>query len=163
MKAANIVWDTDGEAKNLPKEMIIPNSVAGYAKHIDDIRERYGIFSGCVIGERQKWWYGIEGITFIFMGSWSDAYVGYKGYAINESMVSDTLWSMYKETLEETGTGKAENEEAESERFAAYVKERSDDVFEILDSIIESIRHEISEYIASATGVKAERFIVEPS
>ena len=75
----------------------------------------------------------VPGVYFIWHGSWSDPEVMYEDKLFNLPMDVETpLWSYYEEYCEENGL------EAIEENFADYVGNNPDDVYEILNNLIEA-------------------------
>lgn len=74
----------------------------------------------------KKWYCGIEGVTFIWHGEWSDPEIGYNGYAFNEPQFTDGLYSFFHEE-----TGKDDLDE-----FAKWLKANSYLLLETLDEAI---------------------------
>lgn len=68
-----------------------------YIRPLSEVKEDYNFLMGYYTGRQKKWWYGIENITYIFNGAWSDSEIGYKGYAINESLACDYFWATYQD------------------------------------------------------------------
>ena len=78
-------------------------------------------------------WYGIEGIGFIWHGSWSDPEIEYKGHRINSFIVEDTMWERFKEECEELGISTNEFD------FDTYMGENAEYVYELIELAIESM------------------------
>jgi hypothetical protein len=78
-------------------------------------------------------WYGIEGIGFIWRGSWSDPEIEYKGHRINSFIVEDTMWERFREDCEELGIDTNEFD------FGIYMREEVEYVYELIELAIESI------------------------
>ena len=96
---------------------------------LDNVKPDYNFLMGYQTGIPKEWYCGIEGITFIFMGSWNDPLIGYNGYAFNEPWYTDGLYSEY---AEEIGKG---NDNIDD--FADWLKANSDLLFESLNGAIE--------------------------
>lgn len=154
MKATNIQWDVDGEqeALQLPDEIDIPADIAAHIKHIDEIHPDHDILMGYDIGVQKKWWYGIENITFIFMGAWNDPYIGYKDYGINCHLIEDAMWDRYNDEYPAPDLQSQEYAQYSEEGFPEYMRSSKDDVFELLDDLIETLEDNISDYISEKTG-----------
>lgn len=75
---------------------------------------------------------GIEEVDFLFMGEWSDPYLGYEKYAINEPMATNGLYSMF---CEETGLDDLDS-------FASWLKDNKELLFESLENLIDYYRKE---------------------
>lgn len=74
----------------------------------------------------------VPDVYFIYHGEWSDSEVMYKDKLFNLPMdVEDPLWNDYEFYCEENGI------EAIYEGFADYVENNPEDVYEILDNLIE--------------------------
>lgn len=95
-------------------------------KKLEDVREDYNFLMDYTVGKKQEWWYGIEGIYFIWMGAWNDALIGYKGYAFNVHEVKDCMWERLME----------EFTEGDMEDFPQYMLDHKDEVFMLLDDVI---------------------------
>lgn len=106
-----------------------------YVKPLSEVKPSYDFFSDCPTGCEEKWWYGIEGITFIYMGSWSDSYIGYKDYAINSCCIEDTMWERYNDECPAPPYQSEEYRRYEAD-FAAYMREKRDEVFELIEDLI---------------------------
>ena len=78
-------------------------------------------------------WYGIEDIGFIWHGEWADPEIEYKGHIINSHIIEDTMWERFKEECEELGIS------ANAFYFDTYMGEQAEDVYELLELIIESM------------------------
>lgn len=70
----------------------------------------------------KKWWYGIEGIEFVWHGKWSDPGLCIDGTEVDVYDVEDYFIEEYRE---ETGDD-TDNEE----HFAAWMKQNADEVLE---------------------------------
>ena len=75
---------------------------------------------------------GIPGIKFIFHNTWADPTLIYKGEEFNIHVVEDALWEMYQEDG-------YDNENC----FGGYISDHADDVYEILDTILESRKENV--------------------
>lgn len=94
---------------------------------ITDVKPFYNFLMGWQEGKEQKWYCGIEGVTFIWHGDWSDPELGYKGYAINEPSATDGLYAEY---FEETGHD-------DIDEFGKWLQKNKEMLFEVLDYLIE--------------------------
>lgn len=101
---------------------------------LTEIQPDYNFLMGYYTGIPKEWYRGIENITFIWMGSWNDPLLGYKGYAVNEPYVTDGLYEIYHE---ETG------EDDPDEGFTSWLQENRDLLYESLDEIIQSYKKEM--------------------
>ena len=72
-------------------------------------------------------WYGIEGVGFIWHGSWSNPEIEYKGKRINATIVEDTMWERFKEDCEEDGEIPTED------KFELYMMVNQEDVYELIE------------------------------
>ena len=80
-----------------------------------------------------KLYCGVPDVYFIYHGEWADPEIMYQGKYFNLPMdVEEPLWSYYKEYCEENGFDVIE------EDFGEYVETHPDDVYEILNNLIES-------------------------
>ena len=107
-----------------------------YLHKIEDIRPEYNFLMGYHTGIPKKWYCGIEGVTYIFMGSWSDPLIGYKGYAINENLAIDGMWNYYKEEVPEPDYRDRKAYKAYEDGFGPWLKENKEAFFDDLDEII---------------------------
>lgn len=162
MKAIDIQWDIDDpeESIDLPDEIDIPDDIANHIKHIDEIHPEHDILMGYDIGVQKQWWYGIEPITFIFMGAWNDPYIGYKDYAINSHLAEDAMWDRYNEEYPAPDYQSPEYELYAEEGFQEYMRSHKDDIFELLDDILETLEEDISDYLSDETGFCHKGFSV---
>ena len=97
---------------------------------IEEVKPFYNFLMGYKEGEPKEWYRGIEGVTFIWHGAWSDPELGYKGYAINEPTAVDGIYSMFRE---ETGSD-------DDDGFNAWLQKNKDILFETLDYLSEEER-----------------------
>ena len=72
-------------------------------------------------------WYGIEGVGFIWHGSWSDPEIEYKGKRINSTIVEDTMWERFKEDCEK------DSEIPTEDKFELYMMVNQDEVYELIE------------------------------
>ena len=101
---------------------------------LSNVKPFYNFLMGWNEGIPKKWYCGIEGITFIWHGEWSDPEIGYKGYAFNEPTFVDGLYDVFYEE-----TGKDNHDE-----FIEWLKNNSYMLTERLDEVIDNYRHEIT-------------------
>ena len=73
-------------------------------------------------------WYGIQDIGFVWRGEYSDPELEYQGRRINMYAVEVIMWIYF---MEDTGS-------EDEEEFAKYVLENVQDVYDILNSVIEN-------------------------
>ena len=118
-------------------------SLVRYVTSLDEVHQDYNFLMGYHTGVPKEWYCGIEGITFIFMGDWNDALVGYQGFAINESLITDDFWTEYNEEVPAPADSK-EYQEYAGKGFEQYMKEHREEVFERLDEIIETYKEEVA-------------------
>lgn len=69
----------------------------------------------------KKWWYGIEGIEFIWRGCWSDPALEVDGTRFNVHDIEDFFWEEY---LEDGG------EDQNFDAFGEYLQDNADEVLE---------------------------------
>ncbi len=100
-------------------------------KPLSEVRLDFNFLMSHHIGIPTKWYCGIEGIYFIYMGDWNDPLIGYKDYAINEPYAIDGFWSEYQE----------ETKRSDYDEFAVWLKERKELLFDSLDDIINTYRN----------------------
>lgn len=81
-------------------------------------------------------WYGIEGIGFIWHGSWSDPEIEYKGEVINSFIVEDTMWERYCEEQKEKGKIVDEDD------FGDYMRSNKSEVYELIELAMEALYEE---------------------
>lgn len=111
---------------------------------LSEVHRGYNYLMGFETGVPKEWYYGIEGITFIFMGDWNDPLVGYKDYAINEPSVVDTFWAFYNEEVPAPSDYRSAEYKTYEDNFAVWLKDRADEVKELLDEMIESYKTELA-------------------
>lgn len=99
---------------------------------LSEVKPFYNFLMGWQEGIPKEWYCGIEGITFIWHGEWSDPEIGYKGYAFNEPTFTDGLYDIFNEE-----TGKDTVEE-----FAIWLKDNSYLLAEDLDEAIAQYEEE---------------------
>lgn len=104
----------------------------GYVRPIEEVKPFYNFFMGWQEGVQKKWYCGIEGVTFIWHGEWSNPELGYNGYAINESTATDGL---FNEFYDETGKDNLDE-------FAKWLKQNKDLLFDTLNSLIDAYKEE---------------------
>ena len=161
MKAKNILWSGEpDQIKDLPREMEIPNGVAGGVCLAEEIRQDYCFLLGYRTGEPREWWYGIEGITFIYMGAWSDPYIGYGRYAINSHDIEDAMVERYREQFPEPDDA-AIYDRYITEGFSDFMKENREEVFEMVDDRICLCLEAVSDFLTESTGFCHEGFEIE--
>lgn len=73
-------------------------------------------------------WYGVKDIGFVWHGAYSDPELEYQGVRVNLHDVEDTMWSYFQD---ETGS-------EDEDEFAKYVLENVQDVYDILNNVIEN-------------------------
>ena len=146
MKAVNIQWDADEpeEIEGLPDTIEIPTEICSM-KHKDEIRPDFNFLMNYTTGKPKEWWYGIQGIKFIWMGAWNDPLIEYGDYVFNSHDIEDVMWDNYSET---SGSSR----KTPDDEFEKYMKENSRKVLEMLDEIIEKNLEAISDYITDETG-----------
>ena len=80
----------------------------------------------------KKLYCNVPDVYFFYRGEWADTEVMYEDKIFNLPVdVESPLWSYYEEYCEENGL------EAIEENFADYIENNPDDVYEILNSLIE--------------------------
>ena len=84
-----------------------------------------------------KLYCNIPDVYFIYHGTWADPEVMYEDKLFNLPVDVETpLWNYYEEYCEENGL------EVIEENFAEWVENNPDDVYEILNNLIEAGMHE---------------------
>ena len=73
-------------------------------------------------------WCGIPDIGFIFVNTWNDPYLEYKGKRYNSVPIEETMWSYFNEWCEETC------EKPTQELFVDYIQANADEVYELLEN-----------------------------
>lgn len=71
--------------------------MSSVVKPLSSVHVDYNPLMGWYTGAQKEWWCGIEGITSIWMGDWSDPLIGYKDYAINEPYFIDGYWQEFQD------------------------------------------------------------------
>lgn len=84
-------------------------------------------------------WYGLPEVGFIWHGAWADPELEYKGKEFNSHIVEDTMWERYNEYCEEN------DKIPDYDDFAKYMTEHEDEVYELLDLVVEGIESEVDE------------------
>lgn len=162
MKVNNIQWkrDTAKNPTHLPDEVEIPKHLVKHICHKKEIQPDYNFLMGYTIGKPKQWWYGIEGITFIFMGAWSDSYIGYKNYAMNSHNIEDLMWDNYNNEYPAPPYNTSEYKKYESEGFTRYMQDNADTIFGYIDDYIEQTEQTITAFLMEAFNCKLDGFTV---
>ena len=80
--------------------------------------------------EKKKYWRGVQGVTMIWHGEWSDPELEYGEYVANYWEVEDTMWERYKDECREADFYHfSEDDDSEFNRFC---KDYADDVYELI-------------------------------
>ena len=92
--------------------------------------DNYNFFAKLFGMKEEKYpnWYGIKGIKFIFVNSYSDPLIEYKGIRFSSYLVEDTMWARYTEE----GNSDVNN-------FDNYMFSHTDEVYELCNLAIASI------------------------
>ena len=98
-----------------------------YIRPESEVTPDYNFLMGYHTGVKKKWYHGIEGIYFVFNGSWSDPEVVYRGYAINETYL-DCLWDEYNEEVSDP----------DYDDYSEWLRQNKELVFSTLDDIIDN-------------------------
>ena len=106
-------------------------------RKLEEVPRFYNFFIGQWVGVPREWWFGIEGIYFIYMGDWSDPLIGYKGYAIDVYDVEDYFWDTYNDEYPAPENFCSPEYREYEEKFGSYIKEQQDEVLGMLDDMIE--------------------------
>lgn len=134
-------------------------ALSDHIKPLSEIEPEHNFLMGYTTGVEKKWWHGIEGITSIFMGAWSDPYIGYKGYALNAHLIDDAMWDLYNQ---ERPAPDCLDREAyaryEGAEYDAWLQEEADSIFEMLDEYVGAYRDECR---AAEAGELAEKIVRE--
>ena len=162
MKIKNIQWklETADEPNHLPDEVEIPKHLIRHICHKKEIQPDYNFLMGYTIGKPKRWWHGIEGITFIFMGAWNDSYIGYKDYAMNSHNIEDLMWDNYNYEHPAPPYNSPEYKEYEGDNFTQYMQENAETVFTWLDYYIEQTEETITAFLIEAFNCDIEGFTV---
>lgn len=84
------------------------------------------------MSNENKLWCGVPDVYFIWHGTWGDPEVMYKDKLFNLPMDVETpLYNYYCEYCKENGI------EESDDGFAKYVEDNPDEVYEVLDNLIE--------------------------
>ena len=83
------------------------------------------------IKAEKKWFYGIEGLEFVWNGEWSDPYVICDGKALDYYDVETPMWEIYREECEENGL------EAEVNGFCEWMRANQDVVRDFVGDLID--------------------------
>ena len=98
---------------------------------LEDIYPQHDYLMGYDTGVERRWWLGIEGVTSIFMGAWSDPLIGYRGLAVNEPMMYDALCDRFSEEFsEECGVS---DPAEDMDLFATFLCGRRSEVLDLID------------------------------
>ena len=103
---------------------------------LSEIKPDYNYLLGFHTGVPKKWWYGIEGITSIFMGDWSDPLIGYREHAFNQFDILDCFWDRYNEEYPAPADYHSEEYQKYESDFAEYMQEHRTEIFEMLDDML---------------------------
>lgn len=76
--------------------------------------------------KKTKWWYGIEGIYFIWHNEWADPEIEMDGEVLNMHDVEDSMWERFNE-----------DGYADPELFPQYMKENEEEVKEEFRIMVE--------------------------
>lgn len=106
-----------------------------YIRPLSEVKEDYNFLMGYTTGKPKEWWCGVEGITHIFNGAWSDPEIGFHGYAINENDVIDLVYSMMEEDY---GEEKAKEIFDNGSKYMDYIKDHVEEIKDTLDEWIDN-------------------------
>ena len=84
------------------------------------------------IKEEKKWFYGIEGLEFVWNGEWSDPYVVCGDKVLDYYDIENPMWEIYREECEENG------EEEDISKFVEWMKTNEDVVRGLVDDLIDA-------------------------
>lgn len=76
--------------------------------------------------EEYPYWYGIEGIGFIFQNCWADPLIEYKGKQFSCFYVEDAMWEEFRE----------DHPHGTEEEFDQYMRDNKDEVYELCENIV---------------------------
>lgn len=158
MKACNITWENPSDS--LPEEIKIPKTLIPHICHKEEITPSYNFLTGYSTGIPKKWWYGIENITFIFMGAWNDPYIGYKNYAINSHLIEDSMWDRYNEEYPAPDY-KTQEYQKYQDAFQTYMQNNKEEIFELLDDILDNMHTTVANYLKDTTKTEAKSFTIK--
>lgn len=120
------------------------SELSKWIRPIGEVKEFYNFLMGWTEGKPKEWYCGVEGVTHIWHGEWSDPEIGYKGYAINEPTATDGMYGWYRE---DTGND-------DPNEFAEWLREHKDDWFTELDELIQSYEEEQSQRQFKVTDIR---------
>ena len=82
-------------------------------------------------------WYGIPGVKYVSPNNnWADGQLYYEKHLFNSHDVEDAMWCEYNEECDENGS------EATDEGFEVFMKDNVDEVYELLDELVEAAKNE---------------------
>ena len=79
-------------------------------------------------------WYGIPGIGFIWHNTQTDPELEYKGKRINSTIIEDAMWDKW---IHDDDGNLIPGREKDNDGFSKYMKENADDVYELIEIVIE--------------------------
>lgn len=83
--------------------------------------------------EKKNYWRGVEGVTMIWHGEWSDPELEHDGKVANYWDVENTMWERYKEECRSSDFYHfSEDDDTEFNRFCQDYKE---DVYKLIEMI----------------------------
>ena len=110
---------------------------------LSNIHEDYNFLMGYTTGKIRPF---VGDVGYIFMGSWNDPLLAYNGYAVNEPMIIDGLWSQYNEEIP-APKGKEEYKEYETDGFTKWLQDNMHLLYENLQCAIDAYKEENNENI----------------
>lgn len=85
--------------------------------------------------EKKNYWRGVEGVTMIWHGEWSDPELEYDGKVANYLDVENTMWERYKEECRCADFYHfSGDDDAEFNRFC---RDYAEDVYELIEVLSE--------------------------
>ena len=83
--------------------------------------------------EKKSYWRGVEGVTMIWHGEWSDPELEHDGKVANYWDVENTMWERYKDLARSEGYTEDELNELGEAGFNKYCQKYKDEVYELIE------------------------------
>lgn len=80
--------------------------------------------------EKKKYWRGVQGVTMIWHGEWSDPELEYEGNVANYWQIEDSMWESYKEVC--MSADFYHYSEDDDSEFNRYCQDYAEDVYELI-------------------------------
>lgn len=81
--------------------------------------------------EKKTYWRGVEGVTMIWHGEWSDPELEYDGKVANYWDVENTMWERYKEECRSADF--YHFSEDDDKEFNRFCRDYAEDVYELIE------------------------------